>query len=751
MEASTTPTICRLPDLPRHQLLTIALVVAVSAQQTDGPALLKAFADHYASGNYSAAQVDAHKLEVLARTKFGVNHNNYGLALSNLGAVYSAQGKYGEAESFYKRALTIQEKAFGISDIRVARILNNLAVACLIQGKEVEAEGLNKRALAIRERGLGVNDPEIAESLTNLANIYRYQGKSGEAEGMYKRAIAIRERALGPSHPDIALLLVNLANLSGDQGKSVEAEGMLKRAIAMQESLGPNHPDVALTLGNLGKVYRSQGKYHEADGVYKRALTIREKALGANHPDVAASLNELAFFHSRVGTTKDALSYSRQATAAVIAHGATELPGSQQTEKSGGLIEQRASYFHLHVDVLAAAAQKRLEPAAALRGEGFEVAQWAIHSSAASAVQQMAARFASGGGALAALLRDSQDLAAAWREKDKALIASLSKPEGQTNRIAIEALRKQIADIETKILVVRGRLEKESPDYAALASPKPLTAEGVQKLLGTDEALIFILTGEKETNLFALTRDGFEWWTLPIGEKALADKVTAVRRGLDVEDLRRSIEVVGKPALFDLGLAQDLYAILLEPVEELIRDKRHLMVVPSGPLTALPVHLLVTEKPAVAMPDVKDIGAYRDAAWLLKRHAVTVLPSVASLKALRVFARKEQGIKPLIGFGDPVFRDESAPSGTQRFAVKRTAAKTRAYTDYWRGAGVDRDKLADALPRLEDTADELKAVAVKLGAPASDVHLGRDASETTVKRARLADLRIPVMTDRHSI
>ena len=59
-------------------------------------------------------------------------------------------------------------------------------------------------------------------------------------------------------------------------------------------------------------------------------------------------------------------------------------------------------------------------------------------------------------------------------------------------------------------------------------------------------------------------------------------------------------------------------------------------MVPSGALTALPFHLLVTEKPAVAVPQVKtlrDLAAYRDAAWLLKRHAVTVLPSVASLKA----------------------------------------------------------------------------------------------------------------------
>ena len=60
----------------------------------------------------------------------------------------------------------------------------------------------------------------------------------------------------------------------------------------------------------------------------------------------------------------------------------------------------------------------------------------------------------------------------------------------------------------------------------------------------------------------------------------------------------------------------------------------------------------------------------------------------------------------------------------------------------WQGASIDRVELAKALPSLLDSADELKAVAQKLGGPASDIHLERDASEATVKRTALADYRI---------
>ena len=163
---------------------------------------------------------------------------------------------------------------------------------------------------------------------------------------------------------------------------------------------------------------------------------------------------------------------------------------------------------------------------------------------------------------------------------------------------------------------------------------------------------------------------------------------------------------------------------------------------PSGALTALPLHLLVTEKPAAAVP--KAFSGYRDAAWLVKRHAVTVLPSVASLKALRKFARNDQGIRPLVGFGDPVFGDESEAGsrGARRKARSSKVSKTRAYTEYWQGASIDRTKLAKALPRLADTAIELRTVAQKLGAPPSDILLRLAASETTVKRTRLSDYRV---------
>jgi CHAT domain-containing protein len=353
----------------------------------------------------------------------------------------------------------------------------------------------------------------------------------------------------------------------------------------------------------------------------------------------------------------------------------------------------------------------------------------------------MGLRFAAGTDALAALVRERQDLSAFWHDRDKALLAALSTPQGQQNPTMIGALRRELAKTESKLAANTARLEREFPEYAALASPKPLKAEDVQQLLGTDEALVFFLTGDKESYVFALTRDGFDWRAIGIGAEKLSEKVAAFRNGLDLEKLQKS---AGKPVLFDLALAHELYVALIGPVEELVKDKGHLLVVPSGPLTSLPFHLLVTAKPAKPVAQVKDIALYRDAAWLIKRQAVSVLSSVASLRALRLFARKADSTKPMVGFGDPIFDPaERTTALAARGATKsRAAVMTRAYSEFWQGASLDRNKLALALPSLLDTADELEAVAAKLGASRSDIHLQRDASETTVKRAALADYRV---------
>ena len=704
-------------------------------------------------------------------------------SLGNLGRVYEDQGRYPEAEDLYRRALAINKQrspggnpalAMSINDVAhilepqghyvdaellyfqaigmleqtvgpghpsLATALNNLAVVYLRQGRLDDAEGMFQRALDIRRAVLGAGSPEVAVVLNNLAQVYELEGRQKDAETACMKSLEILQKVLGADHPDVAKVQRKLAVVYDAQGRYDAAQALLLQVIdTWTKALGPNHPFVATALESLARVREHQGDYRKADELVRHALAIQEQARGANHPEVARLEDELAQLGAAQRDYAAAIDASRKASAAIISHAFAQTP-SLQSDDIFEPIERSTSYFDHHVANLAAAERAGIGSAPELGAEAFEIAQWANQSSAAAALQQAAVRFASGDGALVALAREGQDLAAAWRGADRSLLDALASPDSPDNRATIKSLRQQMSDIEARLATIAQRLEKEFPSYAALMQPKPLSVADAQLLLDPAEALVFWLPGEKESYVFALTQTGFEWHTISLGAAQLSELVATFRTGLDPNEFFQSFEQ-GKLRRFDLGVAYDLYVRLLAPVEGLIKEKRNLIIVAAGALTALPVHVLVTEKPSAAVP--QQIADYRDAAWLVKRHAVTTLPSVASLRALRSLSGTGRGIKPMIGFGDPVFSPKAVAPKAPTPVSERGAARASepAYTAYWRGAQINRAVLANTLTPLPETADELRAVAQRVGAPMSDIHLGADASETTLRKERLSDFRI---------
>jgi CHAT domain-containing protein/tetratricopeptide (TPR) repeat protein len=655
-----------------------------------------------------------------------------GTSVDNLGVLYETQGRYAEAELFFKRSIAIRDK--GRDPASLANSLVNLAALYVVQERYAEAEPLYKRALPLLESALGRNHPEVGTLLTRFGGLYYLQHRYAEAEPLHKRALLILENALGPEHPAVAESLNAIAALYEGQRRYAEAEPLYKRAISIREKVfGPSNSEVGTSVHDLAVLYRMQGRYAEAEPLYKRALAIDEKELGKNHPNIANALIGLTFMYQKQGNYADALAFSRRASAAVVAHAQTEGVAAQKRSGSKGLIDERADYFCNHIAILYAAARQSIEPEALLAREGFESAQWAFQSSAAAALAQMAARQANGESSLARIVRERQDLERQWHRADRGLNAAIGRGDANLG----SALRRELSGLEARLAEIDARLAREFPEYAEFSNFKPLPVAATQALLGDDEALLSWVAGTEESYVFALTRDGFDWKAIPLSGQALEQKVARFRRGLDVGMLLRG----DWRGLFDLALAHELYDALIGPVEALVRDKRHLIVVPTGALTALPFHLLVTEKPAVAVPAVKtarDLAVYRDAAWLIKRNSVSVLPSVASLKSLRVFGRKGQSAKPLVGFGDPIFdpQEENQPDAKEKIVVA-----ARSYPEFWKGIDIDRSMLR-TLPRLPETADELKTVAANLGAFPSDIYLQKDASETTVKRAKLAEYSI---------
>jgi CHAT domain-containing protein/tetratricopeptide (TPR) repeat protein len=711
-------------------MVWLALVMSVGfgapsfALNSETKALNARITELSRAGKYAEAIPLAERLLANLEQAYGPFNRDVAATLNNLALLYGDQGRDAEAEPLHRRALAIMEKVHGLESNEFATDLGNLAALYQRQERYAEAEPLFKRAVAIREKSLPPNHPDLALSLNNLATHYEKQGRHADSEPLFKRALSIDEKAAGPDHPAVATLLNNLGQVEKSEGRYGEAEPLIKRSLAIREKvLGRDHPDVARSLNNLADLYERQGRAAEAQPLYQRALAIRERALGPEHPDAWTSLNNLASFYQAQGRTPDALPLVERAIVSGRAQPRVALP------------------------VLSGAQRQQLMGAEKALDDALNAVQRGAQSSTASAVNKLAVRLAAGNDRLAQLVRKDQDLATEAEALDKSIVAAVSKEPAKRDAAAEQRSRDRLAVVSAERAALQKIFAAEFPDYAALSNPLPMTAREIQALLSGDEAMVLFSVVDKESYVFALTRESFDWKPLPLGAEAVSQKVAAFRHGLNVDAIGNANDASGTAGLFDLALANELYATLLGPVEQLVKDKRSLLVVPSGALTALPFHLLVTERPAAAIPE--KIEDYRDAAWLLKRQAVSVLPSVASLRALRRFARKDLGTRPLIGFGDPLFNPMQDGTGDRLaaagFGATKSAARgvtTAAYTDFWQGAGVDRARLVQALPQLPDTADELNAVARDLGVAASDIHLGADASETTVKRAPLADYGI---------
>ncbi|MHB0771943.1 CHAT domain-containing tetratricopeptide repeat protein [Bradyrhizobium sp. 5.13L] len=705
----------------RRLMLIAAVALAIAALPTSGLAQKGLAAESVrinalvSAGRYSEALPLAQAM--VASLEKSDNGRELSAALNNLGQVHAGQGRDHLAEPIYKRAIALMEKSLGLDTGLIAPELNNLAALYQRQGRFTEAEPLFKRALAVSERSLSREHPDVGRALNNLATLYVKQERFADAEPLFRRALAIYQKAAGPEHPAVATVLNNIGQVDRDLNRDADAEAPIKRSLAIREKvLGPDHPDVARSLNNLAGLYQHQKRFAEAEPLYRRALSIRERALGPDHPDVATSTGNLAHFLQATGRTADALPFAQKTLAANRAQLRVVLP------------------------ILFAARQQSLLASDKALDDALAAIQRGTQSSAASAVNKLAVRLAAGSDRLAELVRKDQDLAAESEALDKAIVAAVSKPSAHRDVAAEQRSRARIAAIASARNGLQKTLAVEFPDYASLSNPLPLAVKDIQSLLSADEAMVVYSVVDKQSYVVAITREGVDWKEIPLGADVLARKVAAFRKGLDVG---KAHDASGKSGLFDLALASELYVALLGPVEAMTKDKRNLLVVPSAALTALPFHLLVTETPQAAIPD--RLEGYRNAAWLLRRQAVSVLPSVINLKSLRAFARRDLGVKPMTGFGDPVFNPAAEGPADRRAASGKMAARsiaTIAYADFWRGAGVDRARLAQALPQLPDTADELNAVARDVGAAEADIHLGRDANEATVKRAALAQYGI---------
>jgi CHAT domain-containing protein len=221
--------------------------------------------------------------------------------------------------------------------------------------------------------------------------------------------------------------------------------------------------------------------------------------------------------------------------------------------------------------------------------------------------------------------------------------------------------------------------------------------------------MIVYLTLEDRSFAWVIAPDGVALVPLAAGEQQLSRLIEDLRATVNPKE----VQGLGDIRPFDLAGSRKLFRLLVEPLG-LGPEARHLLVIPDGTLQSLPFAALL-EQDAGA---VDDFGDYRQLAWLIRSHDLTVLPEVGALRALRAEARPSLATKPFLGIGDPVLTGE---------AVK------------------DPQTVGDLirmLAPLPESADELEALATAMKSGPESVITGAAATELAVKAMALGDYRV---------
>jgi CHAT domain-containing protein len=668
-------------------------------------------------------------------------------------AVLDAKGEYAKAEALYRQAIA------AVSGPRYARgtspeeLRDRLVQNLIRQERLLEAENEARKALLGMLAKRGRNSPQTASMLGLLGLAVFEQRRYQESERLARASVATYEKVgAPPGSLALALRRRDLASALSVQGRDQEA---LAESVTIVAGLS-GEP------GSLEKLVRRNLFFTEVllrTGYADRALEPlgvalerSKQLLGEAHPNTAAIRGYMARVYAAQGDTSRALREFQEATRVLLARSPDVDEATRSRSREWGLVGTLISYISLLADIRGTPLER--EAGIDATAEAFRLADVARSRSVQRALNASAARAAAGNPALADLVRREQDATKQINALNALLANLLSAPSDQPDPKAVLDLRARIDVLGRAHGALIAQIEKEFPAYAELINPRPVTVDEARAMLRPGETLIATLT-TRRTFVWAVPSNGpVAFAAAPIGAGELERTVATLRKALEPR-----ATTLGDIPDFDLALAYRLYRMLLEPVRSAWQDARSLLVVAHGPLGQVPLVLLPTRPVTLSAESGVTFANYRQVPWLVRSHAVTMLPSVSSLATLRTIPSGDPSRRSFVGFGDPYFSREQAaaaqeeatraaategPSRSQSRPAELTALTTRGIPIAFRSSpqAFDSAQLAK-LPRLPDTAEEIRGIARATNAdPARDVFLGARANEKAVMTLDLARYRV---------
>jgi len=736
----------------KNAIRYMELAISTKANPSSYRGLVQIYAE---AGNFEKAQEARDRaFEIIERVrgKRGMSndkriwHQIHGRRIDQ--ALFAARGQWREAEKVLREAIDIFENKF--QDTKsldfIPREKARLADILRRQGRLTEAEVVGREALLKSLSSLGRNNPTTAVAARRLALIIQDQGRFGDAEKLTRATLDIYakigtpadNRKVALSRRFLGTILYSKGDYDGALKEFNTARADLKNNPELLERLFGSNISYAMTLLRTGKS-------KEALKLLTAGHDETVRRYGKDHFKAAEMGGLKAVALARTGNRKAALDTFRSVSPILI--GGTSDDGDD-AEANGTDVKRLSAILEGYVSLLADIRGKKMERESGIDAAAvsFRMAEIARARSVQRALAASGARAAAKTPELADLVRSEQDSRKQLGSLFATLADVLSAPTSQQNPAAVKALRDQIGALRSARTAIRGEINKRFPEYADLINPKPASIAEVRRDLKSGEAMIATFAGGKRTFVWAVPKTGkIAFAADDLDREDLADMVGLVRAAVEPEG-----GTIADIPEFDLQSAHSLYSDLLEPVKAGWKNAKSLLVVAHGPLGWLPFSMLTTE-PVKLEKGGPFFSGYRKVPWLARTHAVTVLPSVSSLKTLRGLPPGNADRLPFAGFGDPYFNAQQAAdassgktSGLTTRGLRTRGAKSirvslRAAPKTADLASADLSKL----PRLPDTSAEIKSIANALRSNlGTSLFLGARANEQTVKSTDLTKYKV---------
>lgn len=660
------------------------------------------------------------------------------------GRLAQSRGEYEKAEKIFTKAIQLRVKHGDKLQTSFGRF--HLSESLLLQGKFVEAETEARKGLSEILEVAGSTFPSTGYHVFNLGRVLLATGRYEEAKLLADTALQIYSESAPLDNKSLAVtalryILMLCASLKEDWPAAVEQANLMDLHHGGVDSpLMKAEPEAALVFS---LVTLKDKKYMESLTRVNVAKALLIKKEGPSSQNVIAAVGVEAMILEQMGRDDEALVKFRTIRNYLMGTGSSSdliLTGLDNHVNAKAWRMVSNSYLRL----LHRLNQDQLGDISAIE-ESFLVAQMVGSSTTDKALAASSARSIGENTGLGKLIRTLQDLQVRREAVLKALNYNISLPADNRDDKLIAGLQLFVSDSEREIIEIQSRIGSEFPKYKNTVAPGTLNFSDLRRILRPAEALIFTHITNAHTYVWAIPYEGDVAFTISnIGKSNVTNMVDTLRLAVDPD-----VETLGDIPPFDIATSHKIFKQLLEPVKHGWKNSKNLLVVADGSLGYIPFSLLVTKTTKLQPEKGTLFSNYRAVPWLARSHAITNLPSVASLKLLRDVEERKSASMAFAGFGDPLFSKKQlkeANTSDKEIKVAAKTLKTRGVSIKLRAPPktgfLESANLSD-LPRLPDTSDEILSIADTLDANLNeDIYLREQANEKTVKTKDLGDYRV---------